>query len=358
MRNIEANSDSRRRLGVAFLGLIAFAVLAWLLRATYVVSCTLALALVLTVLVQPVFSALARRLPSWLKWVALVAVLGILLAGIGVLGGMIYLAVNLAADRFPELFERLGREFAALADYLRDLSLPGLNGGVQLGEHAGQVVGLATDVVQRVWTIGAMLVLALFLTLLMLLEVEHWRHKVEALTDGESGSLLDTALKIGRRVRQYLLARTVVSAVSGTAGALWLWVMGLEFAYLWGVIIFVLNFLPYIGSIISTILPSLLAYFSFGLGRGLLTIGGLTGIEQLINNLLEPRLEGRLVRVSPVVLFVSVMFWGWVWGALGAVLAVPLTVSLLLIGEQVPGLERMARMLGQEDEGGHGKPGV
>src|SRR5690606_27131907 len=112
---------------------------------------------------------------------------------------------------------------------------------------------------------------------------------------------LDAVDALASRLRRYLLIRTVTSVVSGVSAALWLWLMGVEFAYVWGLLTFALNYIPNVGSILSTILPSIMAFVQFGWAWGLATVGGLVAIEQVIGNFIDPRLQGRYLEISPVV---------------------------------------------------------
>jgi AI-2 transport protein TqsA len=122
--------------------------------------------------------------------------------------------------------------------------------------------------------------------------------------------------------------------------------MGVDFAPFWAVLVFFLNYLPNVGSIIAVTLASLLAFVQFGAGWALLVAAGLTIIDQLLGNFLDPRLQGRTLNVSSLVVLLSVIFWGLIWGVVGALLAVPLTVTIMLICAQVPALEPVAVLLG------------
>ena len=97
----------------------------------------------------------------------------------------------------------------------------------------------------------------------------------------------------------------------------------------WALLTFALNYIPNLGSIVAVMPPSLMALVQHGPIRGLITLGGLAVIEQVIGNYVDPRMQGRRLQVSPVVVLVALVFWTWMWGVPVALLAVPMTVTLL-----------------------------
>ena len=144
--------------------------------------------------------------------------------------------------------------------------------------------------------------------------------------------------------------RIVVSLLNGVVSGLWLWLMGVDFALFWGVLIFLLNYVPNIGSVIAAIPPTLLAFVQLGFPWAAFVVAGLTVIDQVIGNYLDPRLMGRTLNVSSLIVLLSVIFWSWIWGIVGALLAVPLTVTIILTCAHVPALQPIAVLLGGDVE--------
>jgi AI-2 transport protein TqsA len=116
-------------------------------------------------------------------------------------------------------------------------------------------------------------------------------------------------------------------------------------AFVWGFLHFLLNFVPNIGSIIAGGAATLFALSQLGLVWGLVVGAGLLVIEQTIGNFLDPKLQGRALEISPLVVLVAVVFWTWAWGPAGALLAMPLTVTLLVTCAHVPALRPVALLL-------------
>ena len=164
--------------------------------------------------------------------------------------------------------------------------------------------------------------------------------------------MLGAIPEVAHKVRWFMLIRTVLGLVSGLLATAWLWLLGVDFAPFWGVLFFLLNYLPNIGSIIAGIPPTVLAFVQLGFGWAVLAAGGLIVMEQFIGNFLDPRLQGRTLNVSSVVVLLSVIFWGWIWGVPGALIAVPLTVTLILVCANTEALRPIAILLSEGAEGG------
>src|SRR5690606_27192148 len=129
----------------------------------------------------------------------------------------------------------------------------------------------------------------------------------------------------------FLAIKTAVSLATGLLAGLLCWAAGLDFYILWGILAFALNFIPVIGSIVAGVPPTLLALVVAGLPNALLVAGGYLLINNFLGNFVEPTLVGRRFGISTLVIVMSVMFWGWLWGPIGMLLAVPLTMMLKVV---------------------------
>ena len=153
----------------------------------------------------------------------------------------------------------------------------------------------------------------------------------------------------GTRVSRYLLMLLLINATFGLAVGIGLYLIGLPNAVLWGILATTLRFIPYIGPWIAAAMPIGLAMaISTGWVAPLLTIGLFVVLELLSNNVIEPWLYGTRTGVSPVAVLVAAVFWTWLWGVVGLLLATPLTVCLLVIGKHVPQLSFLDILLGNE----------
>lgn len=145
---------------------------------------------------------------------------------------------------------------------------------------------------------------------------------------------------------RYLAIKTGVSLLTGITAGLWVKLLGVDFPVLWGMLAFLLNYVPNLGSLLAAVPPVLLAVVQFGPGRALATAGGYVAINFLFGNLLEPRLMGRGLGLSTLVIFISMIVWGWVLGPVGMLLSAPLTMVCRIALESHRDTRPLAIMLG------------
>ena len=139
-----------------------------------------------------------------------------------------------------------------------------------------------------------------------------------------------------------------MSLITGTLVALWVTLLGIDFPLLWGLLAFLLNYIPNIGSILAAVPVMLLALVQFGVGSALLVAVGFLAINMVMGNLIEPRVLGHGVGLSPLVVFLSLVVWGWVLGPVGLLLSVPLTMTLKIALESSDETRWLAILLGPE----------
>jgi AI-2 transport protein TqsA len=167
----------------------------------------------------------------------------------------------------------------------------------------------------------------LILTVFMLTEARMFGRRLEAVSLAR-GPNIRRLLSATRDIQKFLAIKTVVSFVTGVLAGLLCWAAGLDFYVLWGILAFALNFIPVVGSIVAGVPPTVLALFVAGWPNALLVAGGYLLINNFLGNFIEPMLVGRRFGISTLVVVLAVMFWGWVWGPLGMLLAVPLTMLI------------------------------
>lgn len=151
------------------------------------------------------------------------------------------------------------------------------------------------------------------------------------------------------RVTRYLLGQTLINAAFGAVVGVGLYFIGIPYAALCGCVAALARFVPYLGAIVSMLLPAALAFAIFpGWDKTLLTMGLFVAMDVITAYAIEPLLIGRRTGVSPIALLVSVSFWTWLWGPMGLVLATPITVTLAVLGRHVGGLQFLAVLLGDD----------
>jgi predicted PurR-regulated permease PerM len=161
----------------------------------------------------------------------------------------------------------------------------------------------------------------------------------------ETGSSMGQVTTLTREVRHYMAIMTVVNFLVGLGDAVLLWIIGVDFALLWGIIAWFLGYIPTVGFWVALIPPTILAWAQYGLDKALLVFLGYVLINGSVQNIIQPRMMGQGLKISPVVVFVCVFFWGWVLGGLGAILAVPLTLLVLQVMESFEGTRWLVVLL-------------
>jgi predicted PurR-regulated permease PerM len=152
---------------------------------------------------------------------------------------------------------------------------------------------------------------------------------------------------MSEKLRRYLLVMTFTSFLTGLLTSIWCFVLGVDLAFVWGLVGFILNFIPTLGSIIAVIPPTLVALVFNGVGRGIATLLGLAAIQTVMGNFVDPHLQGKTLQLSPFVALISIAFWGWVWGIPGAILGVPMTIAIVLLCQEFDSTRGIAIVLGE-----------
>lgn len=153
---------------------------------------------------------------------------------------------------------------------------------------------------------------------------------------------------IVQEVQAYFGLKTLTSLATGALVTLWLWLCGVEFPVLWGLAAFILNFVPNIGSFMAAVPAVLMAMLLNGFGNAAMVIAGYVVINVGIGNFVEPRVMGKRLGLSTLVVFLSLIFWGWVWGPIGMLLSVPLTMFVKILLENTPDLRWLAVLLSDD----------
>ncbi len=344
--------------------------------------------LFLALLVAPLDRGVAQRAPGKLSWLGHAAAIGAILAVLLTSMWLIWMAAQQVVDRFPfseseQFLPWLGAEApdgaggsgadaaggsgaspgpvenGVPADLVSDAPASISQGLVDRfhetvlgagGSLAGRLVDWASSIATQVLgAAGAMLgagVIILFLTLIMLIEASTWRDKIVTVLGAEKRQgTMDAINVIARKLRRYLLVRTILGLLTAILYVAWLWIFGLDLLLVWGLLAFLLNFIPTLGSLIAGGLPILYALAQKDVGSALAIGAGILVIEQIMGNYVDPRVQGRQVALSPMVVLVVLLIWGWAWGIAGAILAVPITIAIMIICAHVGPLRPFALML-------------
>lgn len=302
-------------------------------------------AVLATILIPPLHWLTARRVPLPLAMVLIS--LGLVLIWIPLAA-----IVGASFDDFyvalPDYQERIQAMVAAVAAWLGEH-------GIAAGRDAMEDLVKPAAALSFVRQIGGGLGTALanfFLILLtiifILFEASGFPAKVRTAL-GDRGEILDSFKEFSERLQEYLRIKTLVSLMTGGTIAVTLWIVGLDFAMLWGMLAFLLNYVPNIGSIIAAVPAVLLALVALDWAGVLVVIGAFVAVNMVFGNIVEPRMMGKGLGLSTLVVFLSLVFWGWVLGPVGMLLSGPLTMALKIALETDPRSRWFAVLLGPSE---------
>lgn len=368
MRELPAGTTWTQRSRKVLVGCvitITVILTGWMLRATAPVMIPIILALFLALLVAPVDRWVGDRVPDRVSWLGRIAAMGVIVLAMVFFVGSILIAAQQVTNQLPQ--DASG--WNALVPEAGAADLPDATGLLPrvasiiasasdsfLGRMAEWTVGYASTILGMTGTVLGGAVFVFFLTLMMLVEAPSWRDKLLHLAAPDSeDDALSAVREIAERLRRYLLVRTVMGAVTALLYAGWLWLFGVELLFVWGLLAFVLNYIPTIGSLVAGIAPVIYAFLTRDPGTALFIGGGILVIEQIMGNYVDPRIQGSQVSISPLVVLVVLLFWGWIWGIAGAVLAVPITIAILIVSAHVRVMRPLAILLGDDPDEGKGK---
>ena len=325
------------------MAIIATILVVAALKATKPISMPLAFAFFIAILVHPLQSRLEERLPRWLS---LVLVLLLLCAIAGVAVGALSLSGEIIEPKVPEYLDRLQEMAQTIRDWASDRSIPIPQ--FASGNSTSQLTQQAIGGVRSFISVLSLTVLTISLLVLLLLEVAQYRKKVRKAFSNRTGDRLIRAVgNTSEKLRRYLWVMTLTSILTGVLTVIWCFIVGVDLAFVWGIIAFVLNYIPTLGSIIALIPPTLIAFLFNGVGRGVATLVGLTVIQLIMGNFVDPKVQGKSLQLSPFVALFSIAFWGWVWGIPGAILGVPMTISIILFCQEFETTKAVAIILGE-----------
>jgi predicted PurR-regulated permease PerM len=210
--------------------------------------------------------------------------------------------------------------------------------GLYLGTLAGSFVSLFSNM-------GMVLIFLVF----MLLGKPYSQHKIEmAFAPERAKKITQVTGTITGQISRYLSIKLAISSVTAVAAYVVLLIMDVDFALTWAVLTFLLNFVPMIGSAIATIPPVLVAlvdcYPDFWPAVVVLIL--LLIIQQIMGSFIEPKLMGESLNLSPVVILLSLVFWGWLWGIVGALLSIPIAAAIKIMCENVEALRPISVLMG------------
>lgn len=295
-----------------------------------------------------------RYIPSWLGFLLAFTLIG---ASNVIFFEIVKSNIEVLVDTWPSYETRLRDIFSDTLDWFRTSSMipPELLGGVEQIQQSA--LGLVRPLLSRAasslsgLTSNFLTFITIFLYLVfMLIERGRIFKKISLLgaDDRERRIINETISDIGVLVRQYITVKTISNLITASISYVIMLLLGIQFAGFWALLIFILNYIPIFGAASAITLPVLLALVQpdgGGVRLALISLACLIGAEQVMSNGIEPRIVGRTLNLSPLVVLFSLSVWGSIWGFAGLLLSVPITVTVMLVLTQFESTRGIAIML-------------
>jgi predicted PurR-regulated permease PerM len=290
----------------------------------------------------PVLWLERNRVPAFAAVLIVVTTMVMLLLVAGaVVGG----SLNDFANALPMYQTRFHGMIGTMRAALAQRGIP-ITDEVLLGYvNPGAVMSLTTVLFTAMGSVLSNAVVIVFTMVFILLEAAGFPAKLRAVLENPQADF-QRFTKFVVDIKRYVIIKTIINLIAGVMTTLWLFILGVDFPVLWGGLAFLLHFVPNIGSIVAAVPVILIALVQLGGGSAILTAAGYLVIGMLLGNIVEPRIMGHRLGMSPLVVFLSLIFWGNLLGLIGALLCVPLTLTLKLACETREDTRWIALLLG------------
>ena len=295
--------------------------------------------------VRPTLWMQRRGVPTVVSVLIIVVLMLLILAVVGTIVGASIAEFTAALPTYQQRLDLIiDQMFSFLGNRLAgDGAIESLGDVIDPGWAMGLVAGLLNslkDVLTNIFLI-------IFTVVFILLEASTVETKVAAAFRRSAQSFKRPRIFL-TNLGNYLGIKTVVSMATGLTAGLLTWGIGLDFPLLWAMLAFLLNYIPTIGSIIAAVPAILIALVQLGPGEASATAIGFVSINLIFGNIIEPRMMGYGVGISPLIVFIGLFFWGWVFGPIGLLLSVPLTMTVKLALESDDRTRWIAILIGSE----------
>ena len=318
-----------------------FVILGGLKLSAVIVTPLLLAIFIATLVAAPVNWLVAKKVPHWL---AITVVLMLVLILVATVGGVVIDSAQQLYAKQPEYVVKLNQMLQKIEPMLVNLGLPTT---LRLEEILGAetIWTLASQMLTGVGNLISNSFLILLVFVLILIESTALRQKLRQLLNAGSPerSWIDS---FASNIHHYIVIKTLHSLATGALITLGTWLLGVDFPMLWGLLAFMLNYIPNIGSIIAALPAVLVALVQLGGGAALGVVALFVAVNVVIGSFIEPRFMGERLGLSTLVVFLSLVFWGYIFGTVGMLLSVPITMTVKIAAEAYPGTRWLSDLLG------------
>ena len=351
-------TDPRKPIGPSVLKIAAAFLILTLVITALAMGRPFLLPLVLALVVWYVIASLRDFMASLRvgnfslpRWVSL-------LLSMSIIGSIAYFVVNIVLTSFASL---IGDFPTYVADANRLLALvqgllpEGVTLDINLQNQFDRILGIANNFAGQLRLVTQNLVIVVIYVAFMLVEDQRFNSKLRHLFPNEDDYARARQMlgAISRKIQAYLTVKTLMSLITAILAYIILLVFDINYAPVWAMLVFFLNFIPVVGSIIAVMLPVAMAVLQFWDVSPwviLIVTGLLIAVQQFVGSILEPRFLGSSLNLSPLIILVALSFWGFLWGPVGMLISVPVTVMMAIIFAAVPATRWIAVLLSQNGD--------
>jgi predicted PurR-regulated permease PerM len=310
-------------------GAASIAILAGMRAASAIIG-PVVIALVITIAWSPGSEWLRKR--GWRPTFA--ALTGILFAVaiIALLVALVWTSLIQLQDKLPEYQPRIAALQAVIQQKLADLPFDTTRLFSSDVLKPASIVGYAVKLIRNLTQTAGNLVLLVLLMAFMMLEAIRYPEKLHHAFHS-SPEVVERFNRFGDKIRSYVSLNALFGLIAAIINTMILLALGVDFAVLWGVLSFLLSFIPNVGFLISLTPPALLALVEHGFGRAIAVVVAYVVVNSITDNIIKPRFVGATLDLSPIVVVISLLFWAWLLGPMGALVAVPLSLAVKFLFE-------------------------
>jgi AI-2 transport protein TqsA len=304
------------------------------------------IALLITIAWSPGSARLRRH--GWHPTVA--ALTGIVLGVIAMtfFVALVWMSLVQLQDRLPEYQPRVAALQQTITEALAALPIDTSRLFSSETLQPGALVGYALGAIRRLTETAGNLALLVLLMAFMMIEAVRYPEKLRDSLSSSSAAV-DRANRFGASMRSYVVINAIFGLIAAVANTALLLALDVDFAVLWGVVSFLLSFVPNVGFLIALVPPAVLALVQFGFARAGMVIGGYVVINFAVDTVIKPRFVGESLDLTPIAVVISLVFWGWLLGPVGALLAVPLSIAAKFLLESFDESRWLAYIMSDRD---------
>jgi predicted PurR-regulated permease PerM len=330
------------------LGLASFVVIVAGMKAAAGLLVPFLLALFLAIISAPAMFWLQQK---GIRPIVSILIVTLLLLAVGLLlGSVLARSIPPLVQSLPEYSAKLQQEMADLVAWIQSKGIHIDSAQVMQSIKPDYGIALLKELFSQIGTLTAEGLLIFFILVLILLEAGTFETKFNAALQN-SGQSMRRLYRITADVKRYLAVKTVISLITAILVTVWMLILNVDYAVLWGMLTFALTFVPNIGAILSAIPPILLALIQMGTAKAILVAVGYGVVCGGLGNILELLWIGQRMGLSTLVVFLSLTFWGWALGPIGMLLSIPLTMAVKIVLQSNDDTRWIATILGTGPSG-------